>query len=215
MPGVAHQGNGRFSDEESDRIVREVGLLLQGTVVLGAGHRRPLQHRDILVVAPYNLQRRRLGERLYSAGYGGVAVGTVDKFQRQEAPVVFYPMATSSDEDLPRDMNFFFDKNRFNVAVPRAQCLSVLVCSPRLLDARCKRPEQMELGLISLGRRSFIALSRTRRFVGVSDRGVRVAGGRLPSSWRSARRRRPGRWLSCTARCRPLERRAKNCRRCS
>jgi len=142
---VAHQGNGRFSDEESDRIVREVGLLLQGTVVLGAGPRRPLQQRDILVVAPYNLQRRRLGERLCSAGYGGVAVGTVDKFQGQEAPVVFYSMATSSDEDLPRDMNFLFDKNRFNVAVSRAQCLSVLVCSPRLLDARCNRPEQMEL----------------------------------------------------------------------
>ncbi|MBC5799262.1 MAG: hypothetical protein GIX03_01125 [Candidatus Eremiobacteraeota bacterium] len=74
-----------------------------------------------------------------------IKVGTVDKFQGQEAPVVFYSMATSSDDDLPRDMSFLFHKNRFDVAISRAQCLSVLVCSPRLLDARCNRPEQMLL----------------------------------------------------------------------
>lgn len=58
---------------------------------------------------------------------------------------MFYSMATSSDDDLPRDMSFLFHKNRFDVAISRAQCLSVLVCSPRLLDARCNRPEQMLL----------------------------------------------------------------------
>jgi superfamily I DNA and/or RNA helicase len=54
-------------------------------------------------------------------------------------------MATSSGEDLPRTMEFLFEKNRFNVAVSRAQCMSVLVCSPRLLDIRCKHSEQMAL----------------------------------------------------------------------
>jgi uncharacterized protein len=82
---------------------------------------------------------------LRAAGYGDVRVGTVDKFQGQEAPVVFYSLATSSGDDLPRNMEFLFDKNRFNVAISRAQCLSVLVYSPRLLDIRCATTEQMGL----------------------------------------------------------------------
>ena len=77
--------------------------------------------------------------------FPNVPVGTVDKFQGQQAPVLIYSMATSSGEDVPRDMEFLFEKNRFNVAISRAQCLSVLVCSPRLLEIRCRTPEQMAL----------------------------------------------------------------------
>ncbi|GAC1550941.1 MAG: TM0106 family RecB-like putative nuclease [Vulcanimicrobiaceae bacterium] len=142
---VAHAGNGRSSSEEAARIVAEIGLLLRGDVVRDGRAARPLRQSDIIVVTPYNLQRRKLREQLDTAGFSDVAVGTVDKFQGQEAPVVFYSMATSSDDDLPRDMTFLFDRNRFNVAISRAQCLSVLVCSPRLLDARCRTPEQMLL----------------------------------------------------------------------
>ena len=146
---VSHEGNGRYSMEEASLIVEEVRALLRdGTFVhFGAAPERIVQEH-ILIVAPYNLQRRKIRELLEASGFRDVAVGTVDKFQGQQAPVVFYSMATSSGDDLPRDMGFLFDRNRFNVAISRAQCLSVLVCSPRLLDVRCRNAEQM--GLVSL-----------------------------------------------------------------
>ena len=75
----------------------------------------------------------------------GVRVGTVDRFQGQQAPVVFYAMTCSASEDVPRGLDFLFDAHRLNVAISRAQCLAYLVCSPRLLDARCNSIEQMEL----------------------------------------------------------------------
>src|SRR5262249_54332914 len=75
----------------------------------------------------------------------GVRVGTVDKFQGQQAPIVFFSMATSSGEDVPRSLAFLFSRNRLNVAISRAQCLAVLVCSPRLLEARCQSIEEMQL----------------------------------------------------------------------
>ena len=83
--------------------------------------------------------------RLRAGLPAGVRVGTVDKFQGQQAPVVFFSMATSSGEDVPRNLEFLFSRNRLNVAISRAQCLAYLVCSPRLLDARCNSIEQMEL----------------------------------------------------------------------
>ena len=95
-------------------------------------------------MTPYNAQRRLIGKTLRNAGID-VRVGTVDKFQGQEAAVVFYSMATSSGEDIPRDLEFLFEQNRFNVAVSRARALTVLVCSPRLLDISCRTAEQMAL----------------------------------------------------------------------
>jgi uncharacterized protein len=74
-----------------------------------------------------------------------VRIGTVDKFQGQEAPVVFFSMATSSGEDVPRDVGFLFSRNRLNVAISRAQCLAFLVCSPRLLETHCHSIEDMML----------------------------------------------------------------------
>ena len=72
-------------------------------------------------------------------------IGTVDKFQGQEAPVVFFSMATSSGEDLPRNLEFLFSRNRLNVAISRAQSLAVLVASPKLLEIRCNTIEQMRM----------------------------------------------------------------------
>ena len=73
------------------------------------------------------------------------AIGTVDKFQGQEAPVVFFSMATSSGDDLPRNLEFLFSRNRLNVAISRAQSLAVLVASPKLLEIRCRTIEQMRM----------------------------------------------------------------------
>jgi uncharacterized protein len=84
---------------------------------------------------------RRLRAHLPAA----VPVGTVDKFQGQEAMVVFFSMATSSGEDLPRRLEFLFSRNRLNVAISRARCLAVLVASPRLLDVHCRTVEQMRM----------------------------------------------------------------------
>jgi len=142
---VAHSANGRESIEEAERIVCEIGLLINGTFARKGNPVMPFTQADILVVTPYNAQRKRIAAMLQNAGLADVLVGTVDKFQGKEAPVVFYSMATSSGEDLPRSMEFLFDKNRFNVAVSRAQCMSVLVCSPRLLETRCVGVDQMAL----------------------------------------------------------------------
>jgi predicted RecB family nuclease len=142
---IAHSGNRRESVEEADAIVREVALLRRGTFVVRGERERPIRDADILVVSPYNAQRALIQKKLEEAGFPDVPVGTVDKFQGQQAPIVLYSMATSSGDDLPRDMEFLFEKNRFNVAISRAQCLSVLLCSPRLLEIRCRTPEQMAL----------------------------------------------------------------------
>ncbi len=94
-----------------------------------------------MVVAPYNAQVNLLRELLPD----GVPVGTVDKFQGQEADVVLYSMASSSGEDVPRGLEFLLSRNRLNVAISRAQCLAYLVCSPRLLEVNCRTIEQMRL----------------------------------------------------------------------
>lgn len=141
---TAHEGNDQASPQESDRIVNEVKALLAGTVTDDDGIARPMHSNDIIVVSPYNAQRRLIRRRLEEAQLD-VRVGTVDKFQGQEAAVVFYSMATSSGEDIPRNMEFLFEQNRFNVAVSRARAMSVLVCSPRLLDIPCNAIEQVRL----------------------------------------------------------------------
>ena len=139
---VEHRHNGQQSPEEAKAIAREVQLLLaSGTVTDRDGVARPLTASDILVVAPYNMQVRCLRDALPD----DVEVGTVDKFQGREGAVVFFSMASSSGEDVPRGLEFLFNRNRFNVAVSRAKCLSVVVCSPRLMEARCRTVGQMEL----------------------------------------------------------------------
>jgi uncharacterized protein len=94
-----------------------------------------------MVVAAYNAQVNLLRSFLP----GAVRVGTVDKFQGQEAPVVLYSMASSSGEDIPRGLEFLLSRNRLNVAISRAQCLAYLVCSPRLLEVNARTIDQMRL----------------------------------------------------------------------
>ena len=131
---VEHEGRSQTSPEEADGIASACRDLLVGaTVTDDQGDTRALTAGDILVVAPYNLAVRTIRDRVPA----GVRVGTVDRFQGQQAPVVFYAMTCSSGEDVPRGIDFLFDEHRFNVAISRAQCLAVLVYSPRLLDTDC------------------------------------------------------------------------------
>ena len=95
---------------------------------------------DILIIAPYNAQVFALQERL-----PGARIGTVDKFQGQEAPLVIYSMATSAPTDAPHGMEFLYSLNRLNVATSRARCASVLVASPALSEPECRTPQQMRL----------------------------------------------------------------------
>ena len=140
-----HDGNTRQSPEEAERITAEITRMIGGAYTQADGTTRPLQASDFMVVTPYNSQVRCLRARLQASDLADVPVGTVDKFQGQEAAVVFFSMATSSSEDIPRNVEFLYSRNRLNVAVSRARCLAVLVCSPRLLTIRCRSVEQMRL----------------------------------------------------------------------
>jgi uncharacterized protein len=141
---VPHRGNTNQAPEEVAAI-RELfaGLASSRARFVDArGERRALDlERDVLVVAPYNAQVALLKRELPK----GVAVGTVDKFQGRQAPIVFYSMAASSADDAPKGLEFLYSLNRLNVAVSRAQALVVLVGSPELTRARCKTPRQMKL----------------------------------------------------------------------
>jgi hypothetical protein len=140
---VNHSGNQSDSPEEVETIAELVEQLLKygATWTNKKVETQPLTLKDILIVAPYNAQVALLSQRLPD----GARVGTVDKFQGQEAPVVFYSMTTSTPEDAPRGMEFLYSTNRLNVATSRAQCVTVLVASPMLFEVQCKTPRQMEL----------------------------------------------------------------------
>lgn len=139
---VEHAGRSQASTEEAVAIASACAdLLAGGTVTDDECNTRPLVESDILVVAPYNLAVHCIRQHLPPA----VRVGTVDRFQGQQAPVVFYAMTSSAGEDVPRGVEFLFDAHRFNVAISRAQCLAILVHSPRLLDADCHSLKTMAL----------------------------------------------------------------------
>jgi superfamily I DNA and/or RNA helicase len=139
---VDHVGNAQSSAQEATAVADAVRhLLAGGTFTNHDGKTRPLTTADIMVVAPYNMQVRTLREALPD----GVEVGTVDKFQGREAPIVFFSMASSSGEDVPRGLEFLFSRNRLNVALSRAKALAVIVCSPRLLDVPCRKIDQIRL----------------------------------------------------------------------
>jgi uncharacterized protein len=139
---VAHEGNRNSCAEEVEAIARIVAGLLKPNVkwFYGAGNSRRLKEDDILIVAPYNAQVADLRARLPE-----MSIGTVDKFQGQEAPVVIYSLTTSSPEDAPRGMEFLYSLNRLNVATSRAKSTVIIVGSPRLLEPECKNPRQMQL----------------------------------------------------------------------
>ncbi|MCZ6819306.1 MAG: AAA domain-containing protein, partial [Calditrichaeota bacterium] len=137
---VEHEGNQNNSPEEVEIVARIVADLLKSGIewTNENGRSKALGTKDILIVAPYNAQVGALQSRLPE-----IKVGTVDKFQGQEAPVVIYSMASSSAEDAPRGMGFLYSPNRLNVATSRARCICILVAASRLLEPDCRTPEQM------------------------------------------------------------------------
>ncbi len=149
---VPHDGNATSSPEEAAAIVAEIGRLLQSDWTDEDGTGR-LGQDDVLVVAPYNAQVLLLREHLDAAGLSEVDVGTVDKFQGRQAPVVFVSMTASSIDDVPRGIAFLLNRNRLNVAVSRAKYTSIIVRSDTLTDYLPTTPDRLiELGaFLSLG----------------------------------------------------------------
>jgi uncharacterized protein len=141
---VPHDGNRNASTEETEVVADLVSRLTAPGAqwINEKGVAAQMTGKAVLVVAPSNAQVSRLAERLTSTG---ARVGTVDKFQGQEAPVVIYSMATSRPEDAPRGMEFLYSLNRLNVATSRARCAAILVASPRLFEPECRTPRQMKL----------------------------------------------------------------------
>lgn len=138
---VPHSGNQSASLEEAEAIAALVQkILATGAVWHDRDGRHILGAEDILLIAPYNAQVYELQRRLPH-----IKVGTVDKFQGQEAAVAIYSMATSSHADAPRGMEFLYSLNRLNVATSRAKCISILVASPSIFEADCRTPRQMTL----------------------------------------------------------------------
>jgi predicted RecB family nuclease len=139
---IEHSGNQSSSSEEADAIRDLVSEILgSGTTwVDRLGAESSIALDDFLIIAPYNAQVFELQERL-----PGARIGTVDKFQGQEAPIVIYSMTTSSHSDAPRGMEFLYSSNRLNVATSRAKCICIIVASPRLFEAECRTPRQMQL----------------------------------------------------------------------
>lgn len=141
LPMPTH-GNQNASPEEADAVrvlVTEV-LASGATWTNQHGVAAPVTLQDILIIAPYNAQVFELTDRI-----AGARIGTVDKFQGQQAPIVIYSMTTSSYADAPRGMEFLYSLNRLNVATSRAKCLCVLVASPSVFEVSCRSPRQMRL----------------------------------------------------------------------
>ncbi|WP_137144414.1 TM0106 family RecB-like putative nuclease [Mycolicibacterium sp. CR10] len=148
---VDHDGNATESPEEADAIAAAIDGLI-GTAWTDEDGTRPLAQKDILVVTPYNAQVVLVRSRLDAAGLTDVRAGTVDKFQGQQAPVVFVSMTASSIGDVPRGIAFLLNRNRLNVAVSRAKYLAVIVRSAELTEYLPGTPDR----LVELG--AFLAL---------------------------------------------------------
>ena len=139
---VQHTGQTSESPEEAQEVACLVRDLLNAnpTYTDASGALHSLDGNDVLIITPYNAQVKSLSEAL-----PGFRIGTVDKFQGQEAPISIYSMATSSSDEAPHGMEFLYSLNRLNVATSRAQCLALVVASPGLLRVRCRTPRQMRL----------------------------------------------------------------------
>ena len=133
------------SPDEATAVAEMAAALMGRTWRDKEDHDGVIGPSEVLVVTPYNAQIREIRRALILRGLDGVRVGTVDKFQGKEAPVVIYSTASSSAEEAPRGMEFLYDLHRLNVATSRAMALVILVTSPDLVRVFCKTPHQMHL----------------------------------------------------------------------
>lgn len=143
---VAHEGCSTESMPEAQVVADQIRGMMSTPWINQDGEEQLLRGEDFMVVAPYNDQVNLIST-LFSRDreLSSVQVGTVDKFQGREAPVVFFTMTTSTPDDMPRGPEFLFSRNRLNVAISRARCLAYLVCTEELLNARAKTIEEMRL----------------------------------------------------------------------
>jgi uncharacterized protein len=166
---IEHSGNTTCSPEEAAEVVRQARRHIGLKWIGGDPPARPLSAEDVLVVAAYNAQVQLIRHALQQAGLDGVRVGTVDKFQGQEAPVVLVSMACSAVAEAPRGAGFLLNRNRINVAVSRGQWRAVILRSPELTNYMPRKPEVLE----ELG--AFIGLSP--RTSSARSGGARTGGG--------------------------------------
>jgi uncharacterized protein len=143
---VRHTKSSTESSEEVRVVAEQIASMIGTPWTNQHGIEAPLDADEFMVVAPYNDQVQLLQSTFReNPVLAGVQVGTVDKFQGREAPVVFFTMTTSSAADMPRGPEFLFSRNRLNVAVSRARCLAYLVCTEELLNSRAKTIDEMRL----------------------------------------------------------------------
>lgn len=143
---AVHEGCDTSSEVEAHLVADTVRSLLGQTWIGVDGDQRPLTAADVMVVAPYNdhvdLVRATLDAQ---PALSAARVGTVDRFQGQEAPVVIFTMATSTGADMPRTADFLYSRNRLNVAISRARALAYVICTEDLLDTRARTVDEMRL----------------------------------------------------------------------
>ena len=142
MVDANHKDVCRQKSEEEGKLVKGFYNKLIGSTFLDENDlKKVMNEEDILVVAPYNVQVNYLKSILPK----GARVGTIDKFQGQQAPATIISMTTSDPESLPRNVDFFFSRNRLNVAISRSQCLSIVIINKKILEIACKKIKHIHL----------------------------------------------------------------------
>ena len=141
---IEHSGCSQRSDEEADLVEKIFNKIINKEFKVGETTGR-ISAKDIMVVAPYNAQANNIRERLKKKFKDKVRVGTIDLFQGQEAKVVIVSMTTSDVESLPRHKDFFFSRNRLNVAISRAECVAIIIFNENLLLASASSIKEMKL----------------------------------------------------------------------
>ena len=141
---IEHTGCSQRSDEEADLIEKTYNKIINKEFKVGDTTGK-ISAKDIMVVTPYNAQANNIRERLKKKFKEDVRVGTIDLFQGQEAKVVLISMTTSDVESLPRHKDFFFSRNRLNVAISRAECVAIIIFNENLLLASASSIKEMKL----------------------------------------------------------------------
>ena len=141
---IEHTGCSQRSDEEADLVEKTYNKIINKEFKVGDTTGK-ISAKDIMVVAPYNAQANNIREKLKKKFKDDVRVGTIDLFQGQEAKVVLISMTTSDVESLPRHKDFFFSRNRLNVAISRAECVAIIIFNENLLLASASSINEMKL----------------------------------------------------------------------
>ncbi|MDA7454373.1 TM0106 family RecB-like putative nuclease [Candidatus Pelagibacter ubique] len=141
---MSHKNNVQTSVEEFE-VIRDLLKDMIGLEFDDEGETRKLTIDDFLIISPYNTQVNLLISKLEESKFKNPKVGTIDRFQGQQAPITIISMTSSDSDALPRNKEFFFSRNRLNVAISRAQVASIILFNPNLLDSSPKNIDQIKL----------------------------------------------------------------------